>query len=89
MVVSRSAGRDFRHCTLTTRVVKVAGHSLEEVPMKSTRWLSRVMALALLVPIGVHATTTADAIATIERNAKAAHSGAGMPRSGATSMSTR
>ncbi|WP_294990891.1 serine hydrolase domain-containing protein [uncultured Stenotrophomonas sp.] len=53
--------------------------------MKSTRWLSRVMALALLAPIGVHATTTADAIATIERNAKAAHSDAVLVRhNGAT-----
>ncbi|WP_439448580.1 serine hydrolase domain-containing protein [Stenotrophomonas sp. ATs4] len=44
--------------------------------MKFTRWLSCTMALIMAAPVITSATTTAEAIATIERNARAAHSDA-------------
>ena len=44
--------------------------------MKTARWLSGFAALMLALPALASTTTTADAVATIERNARAAHSDA-------------
>lgn len=44
--------------------------------MKTARWLSSFAALMLALPALASTTTTADAVATIERNARAAHSDA-------------
>ncbi|WP_414494822.1 serine hydrolase domain-containing protein [Stenotrophomonas maltophilia] len=44
--------------------------------MTSVHWFRRILALALLIPLTVLATPTDDALGTIERNARAAHSDA-------------
>src|SRR2546427_12358965 len=49
------------------------------MPMNTARWLSSFAALMLAVPVlatTTTTTTTADAVATIEHNARAAHSDA-------------
>ena len=74
--MGNQARYDFRHCSLTTCVVKLRAHSLEENAMPTSCWLSCALALVIGIAGPTHATPRADALATIERNARASHTDA-------------